>query len=273
MWLIPGFNPVILFFFCYFVQELLLKVPSGREWSPAGWAMHSHKCGILWLRLIHSISVVNCWLFLEGQGWPWPCHGAGWKRQQRCWLTHCGRAQWAWGLLRAHTAWGTHLFTLTPALLQCNGAKMFAGCIGTLTSPHNNSFPFPYAVLPDFQLVQTFSSYIRGFLWTSIFRKIFSPSDLRHRCAFSSSPLRLFLSPCPSHTDSSLLGPQRLSLPVTPLPTAVPTVLCHRLPSAQPGWVTVSFAWRVIQPLKERKTPQHIWMWKFTAIKITIAVR
>lgn len=37
-------------------------------------------------------------------------------------------------------------------------------CVGTLTRPHDNSFPFPYAILPDIQLVQVFSSYIRGFL-------------------------------------------------------------------------------------------------------------
>lgn len=53
---------------------------------------------------------------------------------------------------------------LIPALFQFNDAKMSPVCVGTLTSPHSNLLPFPYAILPGFPLMQIFSSYIRDFL-------------------------------------------------------------------------------------------------------------
>lgn len=61
----------------------------------------------------------------------------------------------------------THLnpySALIPALFQFNDAKMPAVCVGTLTSPHSNLLLFPYTILPDFPLMQIFSSYIRDFL-------------------------------------------------------------------------------------------------------------
>lgn len=109
------------FLFCYFMQELLLKVPFSREWNPSAWAIYSHRQGILCLRLIHSN---QCWLPFEWREGPWPYHGAGLKHQQRYCVTRCRRAQRAGGLPCTHWKEGHTSLPTLPCPLHFSNAVM-----------------------------------------------------------------------------------------------------------------------------------------------------